>query len=177
MPEQKQPFLEKLMRERDRFELFLNRVGFTRRMTMTGVSGKWSVKDMLARLLISEQYIADRLNEIQQGETRTSCYTQTELDDFLTEFGYPDFGSPLLEGVTHHEWIVEKYKNASLEDLVAQEVQAFASIVDVLEALPDSDFHKHNLSERVADHTLKLYREHLRAIRQWLKIHAIQLKP
>ena len=38
------------MRERDKFELLLNRVGFTRRMTLKGVAGAWSIKDILAHI-------------------------------------------------------------------------------------------------------------------------------
>ena len=56
------------MRERDKFELLLNRVGYTRRMTLKGVSGKWSIKDILAHVFAYEQYIADRMNEILHGE-------------------------------------------------------------------------------------------------------------
>ena len=36
-------FVARLLRERDKFELLLNRVGYTRRMTLKGVVGKWSV--------------------------------------------------------------------------------------------------------------------------------------
>ncbi len=32
-------FLARLMRERDKFELLINRIGFTRRLTLPGVSG------------------------------------------------------------------------------------------------------------------------------------------
>ena len=37
---QKEIFLARLMHERDKFELLLNRIGYTRRMTLNGVSGK-----------------------------------------------------------------------------------------------------------------------------------------
>ena len=125
----KKQFIEKLMRERDKFELTLNRVGYTRRMTLKGVAGKWSIKDILAHILAYELYIADRINEIQHEQIYTPCKTQTALDAFLEEFGYPDFGSPLLDDDSPNEWVVEKYKNVSLEDVVAQEIQAFSSIV------------------------------------------------
>lgn len=172
----KKQFIEKLMRERDKFELTLNRVGFTRRMTLKGVTGKWSIKDILAHILAYELYIADRMNEILHGQEYAPCKTQTALDAFLDEFGYPDFGSPLLDDDEPNAWVIEKYKNVSLEDVVAQEVQAFSSIVTMLEKIPQKLIDEHNLFDRIANNTFKHYREHLRDIRQWMKTHAVNSK-
>jgi hypothetical protein len=172
----KKEFIEKLMRERDKFELTLNRVGFTRRMTLKGVSGKWSVKDILAHVLAYELYIADRMNEILHGQNYAPCKTQSALDAFLEEFSYPDFGSPLLDDDAPNAWVVEKYKNVSLEDVVAQEVQAFSSIVTALETMPQKLIEVHNLFDRIANNTFKHYREHLRDIRHWMKTHAVNSK-
>src|SRR5215475_3504148 len=96
MEKTQKQFINKLLNERDKFELLLNRVGFTRRMTMKGVSGNWSIKDIIAHVWAYEQYIADRVNEIMHGEVYIPCKTQNALDAFLDQFGYPDFGSPLL---------------------------------------------------------------------------------
>ena len=169
----KKQFIDKLMRERDKFELTLNRVGYSRRMTLKGVTGKWSIKDILAHILAYELYIADRMNEILHGQEYAPCKTQTALDAFLDEFGYPDFGSPLLDDDAPNAWVVEKYKNVSLEDVVAQEVQAFSSIVTMLEKMPQKLIDGHNLFDRIANNTYKHYREHLRDIRAWLKTHAV----
>ncbi len=169
MPRNKEIFLARLMRERDKFELLLNRVGFTRRMTLKGVSGRWSIKDVLAHVLSHELYIADRLNETLHGETYTPCRTQNALDAFLDEFGYPDFGSPLLDGDGPNEWVTEKYRNVSLDDVVAQELQAFASIVASLEKLPEEALNQHNYFDRVANNTYRHYREHSADIRRWLR--------
>ena len=170
----KKQFIEKLLRERDKFELTLNGVGYTRRMTLKGVTGKWSIKDILAHILSYELYIADRMNEILHGQEYAPCKTQTALDAFLDEFGYPDFGSPLLDDDAPNAWVVEKYKNVSLEDVVAQEVQAFSSIVTMIEKMPQKLIEQHNLFERIANNTSKHYREHLRDIRHWLKTHAVR---
>lgn len=174
MPTVKKQFIDKLMRERDKFELTLNRVGYSRRMTLKGVSGKWSIKDILAHILAYELYIADRMNEILHGQEYTPCKTQSALDAFLNEHGYPDFGSPLLDDDAPNAWVVEKYKNVSLEDVVAQEIQAFSSIVTMLETMPQKLIDEHNLFDRIANNTSKHYREHLRDIRQWLKTHAVR---
>lgn len=165
-------FLARLMRERDKFELLINRIGFTRRLTLPGVLGKWSVKDLLAQVLVHEQYIADRMYEIQQGEPYTPCRTQNALDAFLEQYGYPDFGSPLLEDETPLEWVVEKYRRVSLEDIITQELNAFASIVASLEKMTEETINQHNLFERIANNTYKRYREHSRGIRSWLVVNA-----
>lgn len=170
----KKQFIDKLMRERDKFELTLNRVGYSRRMTLKGVTGKWSIKDILAHILSYELYIADRMNEILHEQEYVPCKTQSALDAFREEFGYPDFGSPLLDDDAPNAWVVEKYKNVSLEDVVAQEMQAFASIVTMLEKMPQKLIAQHNLFDRIANNTYKHYREHLRDIRQWLKTHAVR---
>lgn len=165
----KKLFITKLMRERDKFELLLNRVGYTRRMTLKGVSGKWSIKDMLAHILTYELYIADRMSEILNNEVYVPCKTQNALDAFLDEFGYPDFGSPLLDDDGPNEWVIEKYKNVSLEDIVAQEIQAFTSIITSLEKMPEEMIDQHHLYERVANNTYRHYREHIAEIKRWLK--------
>ena len=165
----KEIFIARLMHERDKFELLLNRVGYTRRMTLTGVSGKWSIKDMLAHILAYEQYIADRMHEILHGEEYVPCRTQNALDAFLDEFGYPDFGSPLLDDDEPNEWVTEKYKNVALDDVVMQEIQAFSSIISYLETLTEEMMSRHHLYDRVANNTFLHYREHAVDIKRWLR--------
>jgi hypothetical protein len=171
----KQQFILKLMHERDRFELLLNRVGYTRRMTLKGVAGKWSIKDMLALLWAHEQYLADRMNEINQHQRYSSCKTQTALDAFLDEFGYPDFGSPLLDDDSPDEWVIARFKNVSLEELVAQEIDAFSSILSALDEMSDATINRHHMYERVGNHTYERYRVHMREIKRWLKVNGIQI--
>jgi hypothetical protein len=168
----KHVFLARLMRERDKFELLINRIGFTRRLTLPGVLGKWSVKDLLAHVLVYEQYVADRMYEIQQDEPYIPSRTQNALDAFLEQYGYPDFGSPLLDNEAPLEWVVEKYRSVSLEDIVTQELNAFASIVASLEKMTEATINQHNLYERIATNTYKRYREHSRDIRSWLVVNA-----
>ena len=168
----KRLFISRLLRERDKFELLVNRVGFTRRLALKGVVGKWSVKDILAHILAYELYMADRMQEILQNEIYIPSKTQTALDAFLEEFGYPDFGSPLLDEDTPNIWVVERYRNVSLEDIVTQELNAFASIVELLEAMTEAIIEQHNIYDRVANNTYKHYREHIRDIKRWLAMNA-----
>jgi len=172
----KQIFLGRLLRERDKLELLINRVGFARRLTLKGVIGKWSIKDILAHILAYEQYMADRMEEIIGNETYLPSKTQTALDAFLDEFGYPDFGSPLLDDDVPNTWVVEKYRNVSLEDVVMQEMNAFTSIVSSLEKMTEETAEQHNIYERVANNTYKHYREHIRDIKRWLAVNATNPK-
>lgn len=169
-------FLNYLQTERDKFEFLLNRVGFTRTMTIKGVEGNLSIKDIVAQVWAYEQYIADRLSEIKHGEKYQPCKKFNALDAFLNEFGYPDFASPLLDDGEANAWVYEKYKNVALDEIVAQEIQAFTSIVEMIESMPEHVLTEHNLFERVAEQTYQHYDEHSKAIKEWLKIHATKTK-
>ena len=95
--------------------------------------------------------------------------------DYLADFikaGARTFRVELLEEDAANEWVYERYKRVALEEIVAQEIQAFASIMSVLENLSDETIREHNLLDRVADNTFHHYRQHVRDIRRWLRIHA-----
>ena len=169
-------FIKRLLNERDKFELLLNRVGYVRRMTLKGVAGKWSIKDILAHIWAYEQYIADRMHEIVHNQPYSPCKTQTALDAFLDEFGYPDFGSPLLNEHSPNEWLVERYTNVSLDDVIAQELQAFSAIIEAFEMLTENKIKSHNIYNRVIKHTYEHYRDHTHEIKHWLKVNGIQIK-
>jgi len=83
----KQRFIRHLLAERDVFERLLNQLGFARMITTAGVAGQWSVKDIIAHIMSYEQYTADRLAEIIQGEAYTPARSQQALDAFLERFG------------------------------------------------------------------------------------------
>jgi len=164
----KRRFLHHLLAERDKFERLLNQLGFARQITISGVTGQWSVKDIIAHIMSYEQYTADRLAEIIHGEPYTPARTPAELDTFLEKFGYPDFGSDLLDDDGPNAWIVEKYKNISLDDIVAHEIQAFGAIVSGLDALSETQLDQHHLFENITSNTYEHYREHSRDIERWL---------
>lgn len=162
-------FTSRLMQERDRFELLLNRVGFTRRMTMKGVAGSLSIKDLLADILTREQFIADRLNEILHGETYSPCTSHTALDNFQAKFGYPDYESPLLEKEIRNHIVTYKHKNIGLDEIVEQELAAYGNIITALERLSHNQCLDHDLFHRIAEHTYKPYRRISLEISRWLK--------
>jgi hypothetical protein len=165
----KAAFISRLQRERDKFELLLNRVGFMRRMTMKGVSGGLSVKDLLADILTRQQFIADRLSEILHGETYSPCASQIALDDFHGKFGYPDYESPLVEREVRSHIVTYKHKNISLDDIVEQELAAYANILFTLEKLTHNQCLDHDLFHRIAEQTYKPYRKTGIEINRWLK--------
>jgi hypothetical protein len=63
---------------------------------------------------------------------------------------------------------VEKYKNISLEEVVAHEIQAFNAIVHAIETLHISQLEQHHFFEHITNNTYLHYREHSRDIERWL---------
>lgn len=173
---QKILFIERLQRERDKFELLMNRVGHARRLTMRGVVGNLSVKDLLADILAREEFIADRMNEILHGGGYIPCKTQTALEAFRDRFGYSDYGSPLLGGSQPDDWVMSKHRNIPLNEIVANEIQAYLGIVAALERMPREKINQHNLINRTADQTYFQYRYQAMHIRYWLKSITVKIK-
>lgn len=169
-------FLQRLQGERDKFELLLNKVGFTRQMTMKGVSGNLSIKDLLADILSREQFIADRLNEIWHGEKYAPCTSHTALDDFQATYGYPDYESPLVEKEKINHLVIYKHKNIDLDEIVSHELAAYSNIQSILERLTHNQCLDHDLYHRVAEHTYKPYRRASAEIHRWLKSIAAESK-
>jgi hypothetical protein len=173
---QKILFLERLQRERDKFELLLNRVGFARRLTMRGVVRNLSVKDLMADILGREEFIADRMGELLHEGVYAPCKTQAALESFRCEFGYSDYGSVLLSDSQPDDWGMDKHRNVPLNEVVANEIQAYLGIVAALERMPREKINQHNLLDRVADQTIFQYRYHAVNIRHWLKTIAVNIK-
>jgi hypothetical protein len=169
-------FTARLMKERDKFELLLNRVGFARQMTMKGVSGTLSVKDLLADILTREQFIADRMNEILHGETYSPCTSHTALEDFHNQNGYPDYESSLLEKEKPNHLVFYKHKNVGVDDIVEQELTAYENIIHSLEKLTLGQCLDHDLFHRISEHTYKPYHRATVEINRWLKSIASEPK-
>jgi len=161
-------FTARLMQERDKFEQLLNRVGFARQLTIQGVSGKLSIKDMLADVLTREQFIADRMNEILHGETYIPSTSHGALDRFQKTHGYPDYESSLLEKDKPSHLVTSKHKNIGVDEIVEQELAAYGNIISLLEKLTLGQCLDHDLFHRIAEHTFKTYRRTSLEIRHWL---------
>lgn len=158
--------LERLQNERDQFELLLNRVGFARRLTMRGVSGTLTVKDLLAELLLHEQFLSDRMSEIAHGERYSPSTSFTAFENFQREYGYPDFESPLFE--KGHPAMLDTYKTIEFDEIVSEELAIYTSILELIEKLSPHQFLDHDLYHRTAEHTYRPYRRTAALIRRWL---------
>ena len=169
-------FLERLQKERDKFELLLNHVGFARQLTMTGISENLSVKDLLADILSHEQFIADRLHEILHDEKYLPSPSSSEADDFQTKYGFPDYESEWVEKEKINHLVIYKYKNIALDEIVSQELTTFSNIISAFETLTHNQCLDHDLFQRVGEHTYKPYRRTSTAINRWLKKIAAQSK-
>jgi hypothetical protein len=162
-------FLERIQRERDKFELLLNQAGFTRRLTMKGLAGNLSIKDLLADVLGREQFIADRLNEIQHGVEYAPAASHTALENFEKEHGYPDYESRLFEKEGPVLLVMHKYRNIGFEEIVSQELATYSNILSAFEKLTHAQCLDHDLYHRIAEHTYRPYRRASLEIRRWLK--------
>jgi ribonucleotide monophosphatase NagD (HAD superfamily) len=162
-------FLSRLQNERDRFELLLNQAGFLRRMTMKGVNGGLTIKDLLADILTRGQFIADRLDEIRHGESYAPCVSHSALDEFQEKYGFPDYESPLYEKTKKDHLVLYRHKNVALDEIISQEIAAYTNIVAALGKLSEGQCRDHDLYHRVAEHTFRPYRRAEASIRGWLK--------
>ncbi|MDP1545732.1 MAG: hypothetical protein Q8L87_06895 [Anaerolineales bacterium] len=168
--------LERLQNERDAFELLLNRIGFTRQLTMKGVAGGLSIKDLLADVLTHEQFIGDRMAEILHGDVYAPSASFTALENFQAQYGYPDYESPLMEKDKLDYLVAEKYKNIAFDEIVEQELAAYSNILDATRQLTHHQLLDHDLFHRIGEHTYRPYRKASAAIHRWLKKIASELK-
>ena len=164
----KSQLLVRLQKERELWEHVINYVG-SARLGIGGVTGHWSARDIVAHVMVREQYLADRLHEIEQGAPVPACQNQDELDTFLEEFGYPDFESPLIDQQHTSDWVVQKYRNTPFKDLVELEIRAYDSIYETLENIPEERLIEHKLFERVSRYTMDHYRHYASDIRKRFK--------
>ena len=169
----KSQFLVRLASAREEWEHALNFVGSIR-LGIGGVSGHWSTRDILAHILSREQYIADRLHEIQQGDDLPPCKTKDELDTFYADFGYPDYESPLLAEADANEWAVRKLKYTPFVELIEIELRVYDSIHESIKALSEERLNENNLLKRIARYTVEHYRRHAADIRKRFNLPVIR---
>ncbi len=148
-------FLDRLLEERTRFELLLNRVQPSR-MTIRGAIGRWSVKDALAYILVCEEYLADRVSEIIREVSDHPVSTFKHSDQSLVDENSLDS-------------FVRKYRNIPLEDIVARENQAYLSMVNSLEMLPPDLPEELERVESMSQIALSIFQYHVGKIQIWLE--------
>lgn len=163
----KTKLLETLQTERTHWESLLAGVDEAR-LTLSGVVGEWSIKDVIAHIMSYEQYIFDRLRETLRGEMYAPSETTAALTAYLDKHGYPDFGSALLDDDGPNAWVVQRYKNESLAAVITKERQVFADLLQAIEALPEEALVEHQYAERIESNTTEHYQHHANDIRHWL---------
>lgn len=168
----KSQFLIRLANAREDWEHALNYVGSIR-LGIGGVSGHWSARDVLAHIFSHEQYIADRLHEIQQGETLPPCQSEEELETFHADHGYPDYESSLLSEAEANEEPVHKLKNTPFIELIELELRVYDSVYETVKTLGEEQLNEDQLFKRIARHTIDQYRHHAADIRKRFKTPVI----
>jgi hypothetical protein len=170
----KNHMIARLTHARDEWELLINHVGFSR-VGIGGVSGYWSVKNIVAHVMAHELYMADRLSEIARGEEFQASGTLDALETFMDEFGYPDFESPLLSADAANEWVYQKYKNIDMKELIAEELQAFDAVINQIRALSEAQLNRPGLVKQIKTATLDHYRHHGMDIKKRFKRSILRL--
>jgi hypothetical protein len=75
-----------------------------------------------------------------------------------------------------HPRVIYKYKNIALDDIVEQELAAYANILYTMIRLTHNQCLDNDLFHRVAEHTYKPYRRTSMEIYRWLKSLETEIK-
>ena len=134
-----------------------------------GACGVWSVKDIVAHILCREQHLADRLGEIARSEPEIVCTTHSDLEAFMEEFRYPDFASPLMSEAQADEWVFQKYRSVPMNEVVADELHAFESLLAGVRQVPEGKLNEAGLVRHIKHVTIEHYRAHGADIRKRFK--------
>ncbi len=154
----KRQFLETLKMERARWEALLAEVGEAR-MERGGVTGEWSVKDIIAHIVAWESRPIAWLAAIKTGTTPEPPGWPTDRTE---------------EQI--NAWIYNGNRGRSLADILADSRRSYDRVLEGLQSSPEDVFaqsypwlRKYSLWDGVAGNTYEHYREHGELIRSWLK--------
>jgi hypothetical protein len=155
----KQELLETMKTTRAGWDALLTEVGEAR-MTVAGVTGNWSVKDVVAHLTAWEKRTAARLIAVRQG-------------------GKPE-PAPWPPNTSEEEenaWIYEANRKRSLRDVLDDSRRVHDQVMKQLQAVTDEDLNEpgrfswldgNKLAENIPGNTYEHYQEHAELIRKWL---------
>ena len=170
-PMTKDKFLSTLHSERANWEALIAEVDVSR-MTQPGVAGEWSLKDVLAHVAVSEEWISSVLEELMRGETKT-------LDS-----GQPED----IDVEKRNARFFRQNQHRSLQEVRAFSQQAFQHLLVVVQSLPEEDLiaasprFKHLLPaywpdeplwETIAGGSYEHYHQHIPDIRIWINAHGL----
>ncbi len=158
-PTGKQELLETLITVRASWEALLSQVG-PDRMQLPGVTGEWSVKDIVAHVAAWERRAVAWLKAVQVG-------TWPEPPDWpvnLSEDGL-------------NAWIYAANRGRRVQDVLNESRQGFDELIEALELVPEQDLSAigrfawlegKSLIASIGGNTFEHYRVHAEAIGAWL---------
>ena len=157
-------FLETLRSERAQWETLLTEIDEAH-MTLPGVAGEWSVKDIIAHVTAYERGVVEWLGAAARGEV-------LEL---------PELDQPDVE--QRNAVIFTKYRARPLPEVLWESQQVFAQLLELVESLPEADLldpartewfviprwqQSRPLWRCIADDSYRHYQQHLPDILTWL---------
>ncbi|HJT55306.1 MAG TPA: ClbS/DfsB family four-helix bundle protein [Ktedonobacteraceae bacterium] len=133
-------------------------------MTTPGVTGDWSIKDILAHLTAWQDYLLIRLQAAARNEAPpVQAVLGAEDEDSATD------------KINAHFYEENKFR--PLGKVMADFRSTYEQVVEAVQALSDEDLFEpkrfawmknYPLWELVAGNTYEHYQEHLQSIQQWL---------
>lgn len=152
-------------------------------MTIPGVTGLWSIKDILAHLAVWEHHALNYLQAAEKGEKPP----ESELE----ELGYGDVQLPTVDDLPPEEradeyspqnsFLYHQNKNRSLADIQDDFRSTYTDIVAAVQRMDDALlFDPHSVAWTdgrplwgwIAGNTFGHYEEHTGPIEQWLAARA-----
>ena len=161
----KQAFFQMARDARAEWDQVLGQVGEAR-MTVPGVAGDWSAKDMVAHLTAWEQRPVAWLTAIRRG--------------MIPE---PAPWPPNLSEEKTNAWIYEANRGRSLDDVLDESRRVHAQLLMELEAISEEDLNDarrfawlngNSLADSIPGDSYEHYQDHTRMVREWLALEKTQ---
>ena len=116
----KSELLQWLQEEYQRWEALLEQIDPTH-MDQPGVSGHWSMKDIVAHLTGWQPWLISRIQAAQRGEVEP----------------LPPWPAEMQTDDDINAWIYESYHKSSVQEVLDETYQVHQQLLAVIESLPD----------------------------------------
>ncbi len=153
----KEQLVETMRTTRTAWQALLTEVGEAR-MTVAGVTGKWSVKDVVAHLTAWEMRTAARLSAVREGGAPKPAPWPSNLSE---------------EKI--NAWIYEANRVRSLRDVLKDSHRVQDKVIKQMQSITDEELNTrfswldgNKLAEYIPGNTYEHYQEHAELIRKWL---------
>ena len=163
--------LDRLRDTRTNFELLINRIQ-PARMTISGVIGRWTVKDILVHILLFEQFLGDTLSDILIANHAEKFSLNNELKAMLIVSSLPEMipSIPIMHRIA--EGKIQKYQSVPLEDIIGLENQAYLILYSFFFNKRTQFLENTHVFRRSIVATRKILEAHSTSITCWLeRIH------